>query len=95
MKPVRCASCQAFHRRVRELQAENERLRRQLDPALRAGKRQAGSFAKGLSRSSPRQPGRKPGKDYGTKAHCFEDARHQQWLSHLLRRADEMAATAT
>jgi transposase len=25
----------------------------------------------------------------------FEDARHQQCLNHLLRRADEMAATAT
>ena len=25
----------------------------------------------------------------------FEDARHQQCLNHLLRRADDMAATAT
>jgi transposase len=69
MEPVRCASCQALQRRVHDLQAENERLRRQLDAALRAGKRQAGPFAKGEPKPNPRKPGRKPGKDYGTKAH--------------------------
>jgi transposase len=69
MQPVSCAGCQALHRRLHDLQAENERLRRQLDAALRAGKRQAGPFAKGEPKPSPRKPGRKPGKDYGTKAH--------------------------
>jgi transposase len=69
MMPVRCASCQSFQRRVHDLQAENERLRRQLDAALRAGKRQAGPFAKGEPRPNPRKPGRKPGQDYGPKAH--------------------------
>src|SRR5262245_61406933 len=69
MQPVSCANCQSLQRRVYDLQAENERLRRQLDAALRAGKRQAGPFAKGEPKASPRKPGRKPGKDYGTKAH--------------------------
>jgi transposase len=69
MEPVRCANCQSLQRRVHDLQAENERLRRQLDAALRAGKRQAGPFSKGEPKANPKRPGRKPGKDYGTKAH--------------------------
>jgi transposase len=69
MQPVSCAGCQALQRRLRDLQAENERLRRQLDEATRAGKRQAAPFAKGQPTGQPKKPGRKPGKDYGTKAH--------------------------
>ncbi len=69
MESVRCANCQSLERRVHDLQAANERLRRQLDAALRAGKRQAGPFAKGDPNPNPKKPGRKPGKDYGTKAH--------------------------
>jgi transposase len=69
MQPVSCASCQALQRRLRDLQAENERLRRQLEEATRAGKRQAAPFAKGPPTGQPKKPGRKPGKDYGTKAH--------------------------
>src|SRR5215472_8021792 len=69
MQPVSCAGCQALPRRLRDLQAENERLRRQLDEAARAGKRQAAPFAKGPPKADPKRPGRKPGKDYGPKAH--------------------------
>jgi transposase len=69
MQPVSCAGCQALQQRVRDLQAENERLRRQLDEAARAGKRQAAPFAKGQPADQPKKPGRKPGKDYGPKAH--------------------------
>ena len=69
MQPVSCAGCQALQRRLSDLQAENERLRRQLAEATRAGKRQAAPFAKGQPSGQPRKPGRKPGKDYGTKAH--------------------------
>jgi len=69
MQPVSCAGCQALQRCLRDLQAENERLRRQLDEATRAGKRQAAPFAKGQPIDKPKKPGRKPGKDYGTKAH--------------------------
>src|SRR5215467_6635868 len=69
MQPVPCAGCQALQRRVNDLQAENERLRCQLNEATRARKRQAAPFAKGQPEFDPRKPGRKPGKDYGTKAH--------------------------
>jgi transposase len=73
MQPVSCANCQALQRRLRDLQAKNERLRRELDEATRASKRQAGPFAKGEPKPNPRKPGRKPGKDYGTKAHPRAD----------------------
>jgi transposase len=69
MQPVSCAGCQALQRRLHDLQAENERLRRQLDEATRAGKRQAAPFAKGQPTAQPKKPGRKPGNQYGTKAH--------------------------
>jgi transposase len=69
MESVRCANCQSLQRRVHDLQAEIDRLRRQLDEATRAGKRQAAPFAKGQPTSEPKKPGRKPGQDYGTKAH--------------------------
>ncbi len=69
MRPVPCPGCQVLQRRLTHLQAENERLRRQLDEATRARKRQAAPFAKGLLTDQPKKPGRKPGKDYGTKAH--------------------------
>jgi transposase len=69
MQLASCAGCLALQRRLRDLQAENERLRRQLHEATRAGKRQAAPFAKGPPTSHPKKPGRKPGKDYGTKAH--------------------------
>ena len=69
MQPVSCAGCQALQRRLRDLQAENERLRRQLGEATRAGKRQAAPFAKGTPKPEPKRPGRKPGLDYGPKAH--------------------------
>jgi transposase len=69
MESIRCANCQSLERRVHDLQAEIERLRRQLDEATRAGKRQAAPFAKGQPKLEPKKPGRKPGQDYGTKAH--------------------------
>jgi transposase len=69
MQPVSCTGCQALQRRLRDLQAENERLRRQLDEATRAGKCQAAPFANGPPTGQPKKPGRKRGTDYGTKAH--------------------------
>ena len=61
MQPVPCAGCQALQRHLHDLQAENERLRRQLDEATRARKRQAAPFAKGQPADQPKKPGRKPG----------------------------------
>jgi transposase len=65
MQPVSCAGCQALQQRLRDLQAENDRLRRQLDEATRARKRQAAPFSKGQPSDQPQ----KPGQDYGHKAH--------------------------
>src|SRR6516162_1027040 len=89
MQLVSCAGCQALQRRLRELQAENERLRRQLDEATRAGKRQAAPFAKGPPAGQPKKAGRKPGKDYGAKAHRLPprpeeiDEVHEAPLPHV------------
>jgi transposase len=69
MEPVFSANCQSLQRRVHDLRAKNERLRHQLDAALRARKRPAGPIAKGQPEPNPRKPGRKPCKEYGAKAH--------------------------
>jgi transposase len=48
--------------------AENERLRKDLEEALRALKRQAAPFSKGKPKRRPKRPGRKPGHHYGRQA---------------------------
>src|SRR5262249_59732350 len=47
------AGCQALQRRLRNLQAENDRLRRQLEEATRAGMRQAAPSPR--ARSQPKK----------------------------------------
>lgn len=64
-----CLNCIRLEREVAELRAQVEHLTRLLDEQRRAGKRQAAPFAKGPPMAKPKKPGRKPGKDYGTKAH--------------------------
>jgi len=51
------------------LEQEIERLRRELEAAHRAGKRQAAPFSRGEPKADPRQPGRRPGVNYGTRAY--------------------------
>ena len=48
--------------------AENERLRKQLEEALRANKRSAAPFSQGEPKSNPKPPGRKLGAAYGQRA---------------------------
>ena len=48
--------------------AENERLRKQLEEALRANKRSAAPFSRGDPKTDPKPPGRKPGGGYGQRA---------------------------
>jgi hypothetical protein len=48
--------------------AEIERLRKQLEEALRANKRSAAPFSKGEPKTNPQPPGRKPGAGYGVRA---------------------------
>jgi len=64
-----CLNCVRLEREVAELRVKVEHLARLLDEHRRAGKRQAAPFSKGPPKPEPKKPGRKPGKDYGTKAH--------------------------
>jgi hypothetical protein len=50
---------------IEVLKKENERLRRLLEEALRAGKRQAAPFSRQKPKAHPQKPGRKAGKQYG------------------------------
>jgi transposase len=58
-----------LQRQLEALQAENARLRADLDDARRAGKRQAAPFAKGPPKPQPRRPGRRAGPAHGTHGH--------------------------
>jgi transposase len=69
MGSAACLNCLRLEREVADLRSQVEHLTRLLDEQRRAGKRQAAPFAKGAPQSKPKKPGRKPGKDYGTKAH--------------------------
>jgi hypothetical protein len=53
--------------RVRTLEAEVVKLRAKVEELTRAGKRQAAPFSKGAPTRKPKRPGRKKGKDYGTR----------------------------
>jgi transposase len=70
-----CTGCIARDRRIAQLEAQIKsleqrlaKLEEQLNAATRAGKRQAAPFSKGPPKADPKTPGRKAGKDYGTKA---------------------------
>ena len=54
-----------LEREIERLRAENERLRRALEEALRAAKRQAAPFSRRHPKAHPQRPGRKAGRDYG------------------------------
>jgi len=54
-----------LERKIEELQAENQRLRRALEEALRATKRQAAPFSRRHPKLHPQKPGRKAGQQYG------------------------------
>ena len=53
--------------RIAGLERENRELRRQLEEERRKNKRQAGPFSKGVRKSEPKRPGRKPGSEYGER----------------------------
>src|ERR1043165_2507044 len=55
--------------RIPKLIARIEDLERRLAEALRAQRRQAAPFSKGPPKEHPLTRGRKPGPDYGIKAH--------------------------
>src|ERR1700756_2028603 len=59
---------QSLREQLKKAHAENERLRKALEEALRSLKRQAAPFSKGKPKSDPKRPGRKKGTDYGRRA---------------------------
>ena len=63
------AELEALRRDNAQLRAEVAELRKRLEEALRASKRQAAPFSKGAPKTDPKTPGRKPGDAYGLKAH--------------------------
>jgi transposase len=58
----------ATQRRLDKALAEVERLRKELEEALRSLKRQAAPFSKGGPKPNPKPPGRRPGAQYGERA---------------------------
>jgi hypothetical protein len=56
-----------LRRENQELKAENERLRRLLEEALRASKRRAAPFSRHNPKAQPRKPGRRSGQEYGRR----------------------------
>jgi transposase len=56
------------HREIERLKRENKRLRKALEAALRASKRQAAPHSRGKPETNPKRPGRKPGRKYGQPA---------------------------
>jgi transposase len=63
------ARVRTLQSQVEQLTAQVRELTGQLQEALRAGKRQAAPFSKGPPKDDPKPPGRKPGPNYGPKAH--------------------------
>jgi transposase len=63
-----CAGCSHRDDRIVQLESRINLLEQKLEAALRAGKRQAAPFSRGLPKLDPKRPGRKSGDDYGTKA---------------------------
>jgi transposase len=66
--PAQCPGCAQRDRRIADLEGRINALEAKLQELSRAGKRQAAPFSKGPPKADPKTPGRKAGKDYGTKA---------------------------
>jgi transposase len=66
---ARCPNCARLERRIAELEQRVAQLEQLLEKATRAQKRQAAPFSKGTPAQDPKKPGRKPGDNYGPKAH--------------------------
>jgi transposase len=58
-----------LHHKNDGLHEDIEQLKKELDVARRAGKRQAAPFSKGDPKTKPRRPGRKRGKNHGRHGH--------------------------
>src|SRR6516225_7844613 len=54
-------------REIEHLRKENDKLKRQLEEAQQANKRQAAPFSRGTRKPNPQTPGRKSGSAYGQR----------------------------
>jgi len=63
------AENERLQKRVAALEQQIQKLAGALDKSQRAEKRQAAPFSKGEPAVEPQRPGRKPGAEYGRKAH--------------------------
>jgi transposase len=59
---------QSLEKQLERALAENQRLRKELEEALRGQKRQAAPFTRGKGKKKPKRPGRKDGVEYGKQA---------------------------
>src|SRR6478752_1358956 len=64
-----CPGCSERDREIAELKKRVADLEKRLDEKERAGKRQAGPFAKGPPKGRPKKPGRQTGAKHGRHAH--------------------------
>jgi transposase len=71
-------------RRIASLEKTVEQLRALVEELTRRGKRQAAPFSKGPPQEAPKRPGRKPGTEYGTKAHREPPAPEQITETHAV-----------
>ena len=63
------AKSERQEKRIAELEAENKSLKAQFQEAVRASKRQAAPFSKGLPKKKPKTNGRKAGDQHGNHGH--------------------------
>lgn len=75
-----------LERQIEHLKEENERLRRALEEALRAAKRQAAPHSRGAPQEHPKRPGRKRGPCYGRPANRAVPPRVDETLEAVLPR---------
>ena len=89
MEPVRCANCQALQRRLRDLQAENERLRRLLDEATRGAEAADPEPFPG----EPTLPGACSGQSSvsGTSSTCANSRTVRRWGRYFRASISEIA----
>lgn len=69
---------------IEHLKQENERLRRALEEALRAAKRQAAPHSRGATKEHPKRPGRKRGSCYGRQGNRAVPPRVDETLEAAL-----------
>jgi transposase len=82
---TQCPGCRKLEKRIERLERINADLRKRLEEAERAAKRQAAPFSKGEPKKKPKKPGRKPGAAYGERHSRARPAKIDRVLDALIR----------